>query len=69
MSTLVELQESRTVWELPLAKPLDEAVWNAWVEKGRAQDRRSSAERVKAVKWVAIAALLAATGLWWLWTR
>lgn len=64
MSTSVELQESPIVWEPPPTKPLDEAVWQAWVEKGRAQDRQDSAARVKAVKWVSIVALLAAAGLW-----
>lgn len=51
-------------WEPPAAKPLDEAVWQAWVAKGRANERRSSAALVKAVKWVSIVALLAAAGLW-----
>jgi hypothetical protein len=64
MSTSVELQGSPTVWEPPLSRPLDEAVWQAWVGKGRAQDTRSSTARVKAVNWVSIAALLAAAGLW-----
>jgi hypothetical protein len=56
MSTLVELR--------PPAKLLDEAVWQAWLEKGRAQDRRSSAARMKAVKWVSIAGLLTIVGFW-----
>ncbi len=64
MSTLVGLPESRSGWEPPLSGPLDEAVWQTWMEKGREQDNRSSAARVKAVKWVSIAALLAAAGLW-----
>ncbi len=64
MSTLVGLPESRSGRERPLAKPLDEVVWQAWVAQGRAQDRRSSAARIKAVKWVSIAGLLAAAGLW-----
>ena len=60
MSTLVPLQVSR---EVP-SKPLDEAVWQAWAFKGRAQDRRNSAARMQAVRWVSIAGLLAAAGLW-----
>jgi uncharacterized membrane protein YoaK (UPF0700 family) len=64
MSTLVGLEESRSAWERPLAKPLDEALWQAWVAKGRAQDRRRSAARVKAMQWISIAGLLAAAGLW-----
>ena len=56
MSTLIEFR--------PAVKLLDEAVWQAWLEKGRAQDARSRAARAKAVKWVSIAALLAAAGFW-----
>lgn len=50
MSALVGLQELREVWEPPVAKPLDEAVWQAWVKKGRARDRRNNAVTIKAVK-------------------
>jgi hypothetical protein len=64
MSTLAGLHEPRSGWKEPLAKPLDEALWQAWVAKGRAHDRRISATRMKAVKWVSIAALLVAAGLW-----
>ncbi len=49
---------------MPPVKPLDEAVWKAWVARGRAQDRRDSAARVRAVEWVSVAALLAAAALW-----
>ena len=49
---------------MPASKPLNEAVWQAWIAKGRTQDRRSSTLRIKAVKWVSVAGLLAATGLW-----
>ena len=60
MSTSVELLGSREAWTPQSAKPLDQAVWQAWVAKGRAEDQRSSAARIKAVKWVSIAGLLAA---------
>ncbi len=61
MSTAaITLQESQPVWKLPLAKPLDEAVWQAWIAKGRAQDLRGSNMRAKAVKWAAIMVLVAA---------
>ena len=63
MCTSVGLLELRAVWEPPPSAALDEAVWQAWVARGRAQDRRDSAARVKTVKCGAIAALLAA-GLW-----
>lgn len=64
MSTFVQLRGSPEVWAPPVAKPLDEAVWQAWVSKGQARDRRSSAARLIAVKWVSAAALLAAAALW-----
>jgi hypothetical protein len=66
MSASVTLQKSQDVRELPLAKPLDEAVWQAWVLKGRAQEERSHAARMKAVKWISLSGLLfaAAAGLW-----
>jgi hypothetical protein len=49
---------------MPPVKPLDEAVWKAWVARGRAQNRLDSAARVRAVEWVSVAALLAAAALW-----
>jgi hypothetical protein len=64
MPTFAEPEESQSAWAPPAARPLDEAVWQAWVAKGRAQDRRSGAARIKAVKWDSIAGLLAAAGLW-----
>lgn len=64
MSALVELQEPRAVWEPPPTEPLDERVWQAWVAKGVAQDRRSKAAVLTAVKWVSMAGLLTAAGLW-----
>jgi hypothetical protein len=62
MPTSIEWLAPRAVWAPPEARPLDEAVWRAWIIRGRAQDLRSSAARIKAVKWVSIAGLLAAAG-------
>ena len=45
MSTSVTLQKTQDCTALPLAKPLDESVWQAWVLKGRAQDERSRVAR------------------------
>lgn len=59
MPTVDESEKSQCAWA-----PLDEAVWQAWVAKGRAQDLRSSAVRIKALKWASIVGLLAAAGLW-----
>jgi hypothetical protein len=65
MSTSVTLQKTQDVPVLPLAKPLDESVWQAWVLKGRAQDERSHAAAMKAVTWTSLVTLLlAAAGLW-----
>lgn len=54
----------REAWARPAATPLNEAVWQAWLNKGRAHDSRSTAARSKLVRWIPIAALLVAAGLW-----
>jgi len=64
MPTSIGLQESWEVRELPPAKPLDGAVWQAWLEKGRERDRRNSAARMVAVKWVSLAGLVVVAALW-----
>jgi hypothetical protein len=64
MPTPIGLQDSWEVRELPPAKPLDEAVWQAWLEKGRERDRRNSAARMVAVKWVSLAGLVMVAALW-----
>lgn len=46
-------------------KPLEEAAWRAWREKGRAQEERDGVARMTSVKWLAIAALLASGVLFW----
>jgi uncharacterized protein (DUF1684 family) len=68
MITAVKLPASRQAWTPPETKPLDETVWQAWVAKGREQDRRNAVARIKALKWVSIAGLLAAAvfgSQWW----
>ena len=64
MSTSVELPGPQQTWSPPATTQLDEAVWQAWVAKGRAQDRRSSATRFKAVKCASIVGLLGTAGIW-----
>lgn len=64
MSTSVALLELLDAREPPQSKRLDEAAWQAWAEKGRARDRRSSAARLMAVKWVSLAALCVVAGVW-----
>ena len=63
MSTGIELQKSR-VWEPTSQKPLDEAVWHAWLAKNAEQERRGSMARARAVKWIFIVGLLALAALW-----
>lgn len=64
MSTSIALQKPETGWVPPPAKPLDEGIWEAWLAKGRARDVRGSAERMRIVKWISIAGLLLAAGMW-----
>jgi hypothetical protein len=63
MPPFVESEETQSAWAPPAARLLDEAVWQAWIAKGRAQDQRSNAARIKAAKWASTAGLLAAAGL------
>lgn len=66
MSTPVTPQKVEGVRVLPIATPLDEAVWKAWVLKGRAQEARGHVAHIKAVKWISLAGLLlaATVGFW-----
>ena len=64
MSTPSGLQELSEVREMLPSKPLDEAVWQAWQEKGRARDRRNSATRMVAVMWASLAGLVVIAALW-----
>jgi hypothetical protein len=63
MSISVKLH-TPSAQERPFTKPLDEAVWQAWLAKGRAREQRGSAARVKAATWASIGGLLATAGLW-----
>jgi len=64
MTSTVVLHESPAARELPPVSPLDQAVWNAWVTRGRAKEARGHEMRIKAAKWISIVGLLAAAGLW-----
>lgn len=66
MSTSAALSKAPDLRDLPLARPLDKAVWQAWVLKGRAQQERSRLAWRKAVKFMSLAGLLlaAAAGVW-----
>lgn len=63
MSTLIEWVEPRRAEAIPASKPLDEALWQKWLAKGRAQDQCRRAALAKVIKWAGIAGLLAAAGL------
>jgi len=62
MSISVTPQRFEENHELPIAKPLDETVWQAWLLKSRVREEKSHAARMKAVKWMSLAALLLAAG-------
>jgi hypothetical protein len=64
MSDAVGVKRPTTTREASAVKPLDEAVWQAWIAKGRARDRQGRETRIKALKWGSIVALLAVAGLW-----
>lgn len=64
MSSSTGMQE---LWTHPApapSTPLNEAMWHAWIERGRARERRDSMARYTAVKWVSLAALAVVAGLW-----
>jgi hypothetical protein len=65
MSTTCELPGPGKVVAGSEVKPLEEAVWQAWLKKGRAQEEWDSAARMTSVKWLAIAALLTSGVLSW----
>jgi hypothetical protein len=64
MSGSVEVLEARETPGLSLTKPVDERVWQSWVSKNRAQDRRNNAAFLKGVRCLAIAGLLVVAGFW-----
>ena len=64
MSDAVGLKGPTNTLTTPASKPLDEAVWQAWKAKGRAQDKRGRETRIKALKWGSIVAFLAVAGIW-----
>lgn len=63
MST-IEVREAGQHWQPPASKPLDEAVWQAWLLKGRERDKQGLLRRAIAVEWISILVLLAVAGLW-----
>ena len=49
MSTLIESKGLEEVRVLPPTQPLNETLWKAWVQKGRANERRGRAANVRIV--------------------
>jgi hypothetical protein len=64
MSTSIEVSRTVKPFSPPAYAEVKESVWQAWVAKGRAEDRRGSEARVRLTKWLAIAALLVAGAFW-----
>jgi hypothetical protein len=64
MPTAVELPVVPQVADTPVAKPLNEAIWQSWLARGRARDLRRHTARIRAVKWVGIAGFLATSVIW-----
>lgn len=50
-------------WETPEANQLDDALWRAWVAKGRERERRTNATFFNSIRWISIAALAVGAGL------
>jgi hypothetical protein len=64
MSDAVGQKQVTPAWESPAVKPLDEAIWQAWKAKGRAQDRQRRETSIRALKWGSIVALVVVAVLW-----
>jgi hypothetical protein len=64
MSTSIEVSRTIKPFSPPAFAEVPESVWQAWVAKGRADDRRGADARVRLTRWFAIAALLAAGFFW-----
>jgi hypothetical protein len=60
-STMLLSEQKSETTQSP--KALDEAVWNAWLDKNSARDRRNHAFHMEAVRWGCIGVLLLAAGL------
>ena len=63
MPVLIETGVRHASVQAPLAE-LNEAVWQAWIAKGRRLDARRVRTRLETVKLVSALVLLAGAGLW-----
>jgi hypothetical protein len=64
MSTSLISSEGRPFGSPTLSKPLDETVWQAWLEKNRVEERQNIATRIKLLKVVALLLLVALVVVW-----
>jgi hypothetical protein len=64
MTTSIEVSRTIKPFSPPAFAEVPESVWQAWVAKGRAADRRGADSRVRLTRWLAIAALLVAGAFW-----
>jgi hypothetical protein len=64
MSTSVELPGKQGAWTPPESTPLNEGVWQAWLAKGRVQDRRGHAAKLTVMKWASIVGVAVAAAFW-----
>lgn len=64
MSTSMEVSRTIKPFSPPAFAEVKESVWQAWVAKARAEDRRGADARVRLTRWLAIAAVLAAGAFW-----
>ena len=63
MSNALVVERPVGGWQPPEARPLDEAVWQAWLAKGRDRERRSRLAVNKATRWGSMIVLLVAAAL------
>jgi hypothetical protein len=64
MSTATKSSEGQSSWSPEKSRPLDEAVWKAWLAKNRLEERRDAAASMKLLKVVALLFLLAVALFW-----
>ena len=62
MSTVLKSTERPSSWSPEPSRPLDEAVWNAWLAQNRSEERRDATARMRLLKVIALL-LLAAVAL------
>src|SRR5690348_10109316 len=62
MSPSIESRGPEQVWASAGPKPLDLAVWQAWLAKGRERDEHHKASLLRALKWAGVVGLLLVVG-------